>query len=1147
MTSPVIEQLRQLRQRATRLAILLRLSQALAITTATLLGLGLLDFILRFPAWLRTLVLIALLALAIRWIIERAAATNWRESLVDFALRIERLQPHWRGRLATAIELSQAKTDTTAEHHELAASLSQAAQQALNNPAENTPLTHLLNLKPLTRWAQATAAALITLFILFIVTPAFTQAGLARWLIPWAAGPWPTLTQLTLINTETVRPLGVPIHVVVETPATTTDRRILLTAEIIVDDQTFTIPDQLVLTRRPEDNTNPDTARYEAWINPPAELTTRLNQQPADAGKAILHFTSGWDRVPPATLELAPRPRITAATATITPPSYARDLLDTREENLDLTTGPETLTALPGSTLDLTLNLSRPIRTEGGLAGLLPDQQPPADATFNATPHSLTTTFTMPEEPRTLTLQATSTDGLTLSGSARLTLQPNPDRPPTVRLLQPDTDQRVLPSATLTLRAQATDDIALQNLILTYQQETDTDDTPPTTTLAERNGPAPTLELTLDWPLTPLNLTPGSTLLVSAQATDTYNHNSQTHPVQRTVPRRIIVVDEDTFREIVRQDLALIDRRIDRALNEQRRLQAEDLEPATPAQQRLAETLSELADRAATLRSRAQRNQLDDTTLNQLLEQFEQGLEAAANTAQQAAEQFETAESETDPKAQQAREQQSQTAEQLEQLRALLDERAAAMQAVEQARELAQQQQALAQRAAELLPQTLGRNPEDLPQTLQEQLEQLARDQQALAEATAQAADQWRQKAEELAANTDSPAAQAMAQALEQAANTAQQQQLPSNMNQAAQRVAENQLARASAQQQQLAQQLQQLAEQLEQAAQAQPDNPDQLAALINELQAILEEQTEQRTEAQQPATNLASLAEPARNLRLRTLAGLEQVEALDNQEAAAAGLRNAIDSQTEAVRALRLSRRDPAIGNQIAAEESLRSAIIALQQQLDEALAQAMIDRRRELREAYRALAAQQRELREAVTADRNQAPRTTRRITLAAHADTQETIAADADDLAIKVTEAAVFASFHARITELANRTTRQLRAGYAENDLLNTQREIATTLELMADALEDQPPDPNNNQSPSQGGSGQPGQAAEPPLIVDAAQLRLLRAIQQQILDQTRTLQAIPQQDLTVEQRDQLQTLSVRQRDLARTAQQLIQENQ
>ncbi|MEQ9454892.1 MAG: hypothetical protein RLN76_09925 [Phycisphaeraceae bacterium] len=1121
-----IRQLEHGRERAQRLALMQHLVRGLVVALAALMALGVFDFLFRLPMSLRLIGWFICVYLIVQWVRRIADRHRWHSSLVAFALSVERLRPAWRGRLAAAVDLAEGGDRDT-----LARAFREAAQSDL--PEGPLDLEPLLDRRPLVRTARV-AGLLVGVWLVFaLLAPSFAGSALSRWLWPWAAGPWPTMTRMELLDTERVRPLGVPVHVQVRTPDSSADRRIVLNATWTVDEERFESANQIVLTRSVDEGST--EAIFETRLEPPAALLRHLTLNAVDVGAVAIELTTGWDQYQPEPLPLATRPRLTEVIAEIAPPAYAEGLLEERAEALNLDGGSATLRGLEGSAATLRLRLARP--TDQPEIIVAEDQK--VDFTLSVGERDSVVSWVITPGTPVFRVDAESREGLRFSRPPEVRSESIEDRPPSVRLIEPATDQRVLPAATVSLHAQVTDDVGVDSLRLTHRR--DGQDHDQAVVISDRIERSVSLELVTDWPLASLGLRAGDVLLVTASAEDV-----RQNPIQHAADRRIIVVDEATFRDLLREEMSLLDRRIGRALSEQRRLMGEGLESASAGQEQLAARIGELAEAARALEQRQERNRFDDASLREMVQRLGEGLDRAAEAARDAEQALGASDNEAGPQAEAGRASQQQAANELEALRAMLDDNSAAMQAAADLRDLAEQQRALAQRSAELLPQTLGQNPEDLPQELREQLEQLARDQQRLAEQTRQTVEQLRAQADDLAEQADNPRAQDLARALREAADAAESAQISGQMSEAGERVEDNQLSRAGSQQQAIAQQLDAIAQGFEQSVQDLEDQQDQLASLVDVLQEIIAEQNQQRQRTQATSeVELEDIAGPAQALRLRTLDALEQVEALEDHPAAEAGVRDAADSQTQAIRALRSQRQQLAVDAQEAAEQSLISALEALEARLEENEAQAAAERRSALQKAYRGLAEREDELRVAVESLRPRRPLATRRLGLAAVADDQWALRDEAQDLAEEVAETAIFAPLHERIADLADRITRQLRIGYAENDVLRSQQEIADTLRLMADALDEPPQDPEQEEGGSEGGGGSGGQQGEPELVPSMAELRLVRALQEQILLQTQALREAVEEPLTPDQRDALQVLSIRQRDLARYANRLTEE--
>ena len=102
----LLSRLSRIRREAKLLLLSRRLGWTLAAVLAALALVGLTDYALRLPAWVRAIALIAAIVGA-GWAFVRYAWPAWRmhPTLTDLALRLEGGRPELKGRLASATDL----------------------------------------------------------------------------------------------------------------------------------------------------------------------------------------------------------------------------------------------------------------------------------------------------------------------------------------------------------------------------------------------------------------------------------------------------------------------------------------------------------------------------------------------------------------------------------------------------------------------------------------------------------------------------------------------------------------------------------------------------------------------------------------------------------------------------------------------------------------------------------------------------------------------------------------------------------------------------------------------------------------------------------------------------------------------------------
>lgn len=345
------------RVRATAWAMLVgqRMAWLIAIVLFAVLVGGSLDYLLRAPAWLRTLGLIGaagMLLAAIRsWLVP---AWGFKPSLTEIALRIEKIDerrrthahaahggdaPALRGVLASGFELgteTQHTLDTP--HQALSASVVESAARAIKaiRPAD------LFSAMPTIRALGGLAAVLLATMAIVGIRPDLAQIGAARMLLPWGGAEWPRRTQIADATQITYHPLGSALEL----------RAALVKSELAIDDAKITVRYRLltggspgpwrsaVLNRQNQQVSAQSTDNLGQPVTMNGTLFDRLIEPtgltPAgsktgvtEAGELEYWFESFDDRTAPAKIVLVDPPALQRAQATITLPGYAARVLGT--------------------------------------------------------------------------------------------------------------------------------------------------------------------------------------------------------------------------------------------------------------------------------------------------------------------------------------------------------------------------------------------------------------------------------------------------------------------------------------------------------------------------------------------------------------------------------------------------------------------------------------------------------------------------------------------------------------------------------------------------------------------------------------------------------------------------------------------------
>ena len=179
-------------------------------------------------------------------------------------------------------------------------------------------------------------------------------------------------------------------------------------------------------------------------------------------------------------------------------------------------------------------------------------------------------------------------EGLVGGSGDRWDIQAVADQPPTVVIEQPTGNLMLTAGATISLKIQAKDDIALRSIALVYSRSdhselgevalplfTGPEQPPPTAPLGPAGLlPGDTHDIAYSWELAPLKLPPGTQMLLSVTATD-YVPQKGVSP-----PRRITIITPQQLDDLLAQRQALIYSELGRILKLQQadRLQTSALE-----------------------------------------------------------------------------------------------------------------------------------------------------------------------------------------------------------------------------------------------------------------------------------------------------------------------------------------------------------------------------------------------------------------------------------------------------------------------------------------------------------------------------------------------------------------------------------------
>jgi myosin heavy subunit len=461
---------------------------------------------------------------------------------------------------------------------------------------------------------------------------------------------------------------------------------------------------------------------------------------------------------------------------------------------------------------------------------------------------------------------------------------------------------------------------------------------------------------------------------------------------------------------------------------------------------------------------------------------------------------------------------------------------------------LLDEQSRLEDATADLSQRTIGQEAADLSREELTELDRIAQRQRELRDLARQLVEDLRRRAEAME-RVDPRAASGM----RSAARTAEERQLDRDMETAADRARQNQLRTAQSSQQAANETMHRMLQDMQETQQARAEQLlRQLASLIQSIERLIVLQ-ENELSALLIAVETGEFAG-----RDRAMIRLNQNTQAVAAEARAAGqqsrriaraLDRAADAQGAAVTALRSDpvRADAAREAEERSLELLHEAKRVAEELEQQTQEDAVRQRREALLDAYRALAERQIVLR-ARTLDlaggEGAAERLDRRQLMEARrlGSQQDDIRSALEELertTREVLDSPIFLHTHRMIARWSIDVTSSLNDGRVDRPVTDRQQMIAQAIGRLIEALQEATaPPPEFDEGQQEGGGGD----GEQQLIPDIAQLRLLRGLQEEVYNQTRSLDGERGID-AAERADMLRELGRQQRDLMELGRDLL----
>jgi len=758
---------------ALTIALLSRVVRNTLIVLAVLVAL---DWVFRLPVGFRIVqggtAGLALLAFAVIGVLRILA---FKPGRIDVALRIERSRPELRNRLAALLEFEAQPKDERTELLDLGLP---ALREEVDRAMQGLDPASITSMRSATRPARQLALVVVLWAGALAVLPSIVGVGIVRAVAPWSDAQWPSLTEV----------------------ADRTDRSVVATgtsfpwkAELVRGDPS---------RERVKVEFRIKTGRWGSWQSgwlgkSDGSAFDRMQDVPVDAREIEYRFTTSDAATTTAFIRCVQAPTVVRANLRITPPTYLAGR------------GPSTIDLLPagssptrfhecveGSMVELELAFSRPVRMpadEGGspdIATALGLDAPCEACSITTTPSSWTASMDLVED-RAISITASDEDGVAMIEPFALRLVALRDQPPIAQLIQPATDQTVLPTAKVPAASHAEDDFGLVRAAIAAQRIAGVE-AAPERLLAETAERSLAQDLTTIIDLAELEAAPGDVVVVSALAQDAYERDSVRREPSRSAPRRLRVISSSDFSEEIASATAALRQGVLRLEERQAgALQSTDRQAVQRDQAEIASRTATSSRQARALADRVRMNEDRDTPTSRLLDEAANVLDEARAEASSASETA-TASDPTDWRTPKLTEQQELAQATLEAAARLLDRDTKSWEASQSLARAAEAIQASQAERKALAEQVQGKSRDELAPGQRAALDRIAQRDAETAQALREAAESIKAQGEELEQSDPAQAA-----AMQQAAGRAQQEGVVSKVEQSGEETRDNAMQQA--------------------------------------------------------------------------------------------------------------------------------------------------------------------------------------------------------------------------------------------------------------------------------------------------------------------------------------------------------------
>lgn len=1076
---------------ALALALLSRVMRNALVVLAALVAL---DWIFRLPSGFRAAQgIVACMALAVFAVIGLRRILAFKPSRIDVALRIERNHPALRDRLAALLEFEDQPADARTE---LLALGLPALRQDVDAAMRGLDASSVASMRSASRPARQLALVMALWTGALVSLPSIVGVGIMRAIVPWGDARWPSTTEVVDRTGRTVVAAGTAFP---------------WRAELVKGDAG---------RERVKVEFRVKTGTWGSWQSgwlgkADGAMFDRMQDVPADAREIEYRFMSSDAATTMASMRCVQAPAVVRATLRVTPPSY---LTGRNPSTIDLLPGGASPVrfheCVEGSTVELELVFSRPVDEPASRDGVpaivsaLGLSAPCDGGSIASTPSAWTASMELVEDVA-VSVMASDADGVSMTDPFTLRIVALRDQPPIAQLVQPSTDQTVLPTAKVPAAAHTEDDFGLVRSAIVAQRSTGTD-TAPERMLAEGVDRSMTTDLVAVVDMAELEASAGDLVLVTAIAEDAFERNGERRGASRSAPRRLRVISASDFSEEIAAATASLRQGVLRLGERQANAKAStDRQGVQREQAEIASRTSTSSRQARALADRVRMNEDRDTPTSRLLDEAASLLDEARSEASAASE----AATASDPSSWRtpeltAKQEASQAT--LEAAARLLDRDTKSWEASQSLARAAEAIQASQGERRALADQVQGKSRDELTPGQRAALDRIAQRDSETAQALREAAESIKEQASGLEQSDPAQAA-----AMQQAASRAEQEGVVGKVEQSGEETRDNAMQQAQRSADQALESLERMQEDLDAAQRLEStvlkrladELTDRLRQLIADAEEAMQAIDALREEDPLPPQEISGGVE---RLRRNTNAALDEAMRMERRlDAVIRLITPAIGHEEQAI--VRLAALEELAGrggvNEAieAAQQDLRRALDATQAAANEARQDEQREAQKRLADQCKALVAQEAAIVQGATDLGGQADARRRLVEGRRLALAQDELAEGIGSLMAdgEVAKSEIFGEALAQASASSARASGAFRRSGGLTEATEAARETLDTLAGLAGALSDKSREKDRfaeaRQQGEQGGNAAGGGGGQQGGIMPIAELKLLRDLQ------------------------------------------------